>query len=179
MERRSRRIHKLKPARIRASPSYCAMFGSMKTSNRALDYVVTNLIDTCEDEEESFRIPPQAVRPPSLQSLLTEFARQRREFSRELESCSPSHAGQAQAQPTVNALGRLHRSWIQFRSAAAGGDEHAILAECERGESDAIEEYRKALESSLPAPLAAVVERQYRELQDTRIQMHRLWAPAE
>lgn len=145
----------------------------MKTANRTIDYVLTNLIDTCEDEEESFRIAAEDVHTPSLQSLLHQFARQRREFSRELESCSPSPRA-TQIGPTLNTLGQLHRDWIQFRFASVAGDEHAILAECERGESDAIEEYRKALDSSLPAPLAAVVERQYRELQHTRLQMHRL-----
>jgi uncharacterized protein (TIGR02284 family) len=146
----------------------------MKTGNRAVDYLVTNLIDTCEDGEESFRLAAEDVHTPSLQSILMECAQQRKAFSRELETCAPSP--NRSAEQTVHMLGGLHRSWLQFRFAAAAGDEHAILAECERGEVDALEEYRKALESRLPAPLAAIVERQYRELQDIHNRMQHLSA---
>jgi uncharacterized protein (TIGR02284 family) len=45
-----------------------------------------------------------------------------------------------------------------------GGDEHAILAECERGEDSAVEEFQKAVNDDLPPALQEVVSRQYAEI---------------
>jgi hypothetical protein len=49
----------------------------------------------------------------------------------------------------------------QQGSAAADGDDLAILEECERGEDVAKAKYRKALEEALPDDIRAVVQRQY------------------
>ena len=40
----------------------------------------------------------------------------------------------------------MHRAWINLKSAVTSGDDHAILAECERGEDSAVDEYKKAME---------------------------------
>jgi uncharacterized protein (TIGR02284 family) len=58
----------------------------------------------------------------------------------------------------------LHRGWIDLKSALTGGDEHAILAECERGEDSAVEQFQKAVEDDLPPALQEVVSRQYGEI---------------
>jgi uncharacterized protein (TIGR02284 family) len=58
----------------------------------------------------------------------------------------------------------LHRTWINLKSAVTSDDDHAILAECERGEDSAVEEYKKAIENGLSAPLREVVSRQYAEV---------------
>jgi uncharacterized protein (TIGR02284 family) len=58
----------------------------------------------------------------------------------------------------------LHRGWINLKSAITGGDEHAILAECERGEDSAVEEYKKALDDGLSPSAQEVVARQFAEI---------------
>jgi uncharacterized protein (TIGR02284 family) len=40
-------------------------------------------------------------------------------------------------------------------------DEHAVLAECERGEDAAKSAYQAALEEDLPPDVKAIVQRQY------------------
>ena len=55
----------------------------------------------------------------------------------------------------------MHRGWINIKSAVTGKDEHAILAECERGEDSAVAEYRKALDAGdLPAHVAETLRAQ-------------------
>ena len=54
----------------------------------------------------------------------------------------------------------MHRAWINLK-AATSGDDHAILAECERGEDSAVNEYKKAMTADLSSPLRETVSRQY------------------
>ena len=51
-----------------------------------------------------------------------------------------------------------------FKSAITGGDEHAILAECERGEDSAVEEYKKALDDGLTQSAQELVSRQFADI---------------
>ena len=66
-----------------------------------------------------------------------------------------------------SATGALHRGWINLKSALSRGDDHAILAECERGEDSAVEEYQTALDNGLSAPVRDIVSRQYVEIKAT------------
>jgi uncharacterized protein (TIGR02284 family) len=54
-----------------------------------------------------------------------------------------------------------------LKSALTGNDDHAILAEAERGEDTAVKSYRDALSKDLPSDIHMVVEQQYREIQQT------------
>ena len=58
----------------------------------------------------------------------------------------------------------MHRAWINIKSAVSSRDDHAILSECERGEDSAVAEYKKAMEGTLPGPLADIVSRQYTDV---------------
>jgi uncharacterized protein (TIGR02284 family) len=62
------------------------------------------------------------------------------------------------------AAGALHRGWINLKGALSRGDDHAILAECERGEDSAVEEYKKALDDDLSPSLYELVSRQYSDI---------------
>ena len=78
-----------------------------------------------------------------------------------------SHArslGEPEPETSSSATGALHRSWINLKSALTRGDDHAILAECERGEDSAVEEYKKAIDDNLSAQLREIVSRQYTEI---------------
>ena len=65
-----------------------------------------------------------------------------------------------------SAAGALHRGWINLKSALTRGDDHSILAECERGEDSAVEEFRKALNDGLSAPVQEIVSRQYVQIKE-------------
>ena len=57
----------------------------------------------------------------------------------------------------------MHRGWIDLKSALTSQDEHAILAECERGEDTAVAAYAEALaEEGLPGHVAATLQTQYK-----------------
>jgi len=44
------------------------------------------------------------------------------------------------------------------------GDDDAMLAECERGEESDEEEYKKAIDNGLSAPVRDIVSQQYAEI---------------
>jgi uncharacterized protein (TIGR02284 family) len=63
--------------------------------------------------------------------------------------------------------GALHRGWVDVKSAVTDRSDHAILAECEKGEDVAKKRYHDALEEDLPADVRAIVERQYQGVLQT------------
>ncbi|MEO7318692.1 MAG: PA2169 family four-helix-bundle protein, partial [Chthoniobacteraceae bacterium] len=59
--------------------------------------------------------------------------------------------------------GALHRGWIDLKAALTSKDEHAILAECERGEDSAVAHYTEALaDEGLPGHVTATLQTQYK-----------------
>ena len=97
---------------------------------------------------------------------LHEYSQQRSRFATELEGQARS-LGEPDPETSSTTAGALHRAWITLKSAVTRGDDHAILAQCERGEDSAVEEYEKAMADNLSAPLREIVARQYAEIKNT------------
>jgi len=131
----------------------------MKKQNNVID----NLIETLKDGQEGFQQAAESVSNPNLKSLFRNYSQQRSRFALALQSEARRH-GETDPETSSSATGALHRGWINLKSAITGGDEHAILAECERGEDSAIEEYKKALADGLTPSAQELVSRQFAEI---------------
>ena len=103
--------------------------------------VLDELIETLKDGQEGFRQAADAVKDSHLKSVFDQYSQQRSRFAAELQSQARS-LGEPEPETASSAAGELHRGWINLKSAVTGGDDHAILAECERGEDSAVEEYQ-------------------------------------
>jgi uncharacterized protein (TIGR02284 family) len=125
---------------------------------------INSLIETLKDGQEGFRQAAEAVKDPGLKSLFNEFSLQRARFAGELQSEAVS-LGESDPETDSSTSGSLHRAWINIKSAITSNDDHAILAECERGEDSAVKEYREAMEEDVPGPVRDVVSRQYQQVQ--------------
>jgi uncharacterized protein (TIGR02284 family) len=123
-----------------------------------------SLIETLKDGEEGFRQAAEAAKNPGLKSLFNEFSQQRSRFATELETQAKA-LGKAKPERASSAGGAMHRAWMNLKFVISSGDDDAILAECERGEDSAVNEYKEALEDGLTSPLRDIVSRQYREVQ--------------
>ena len=125
---------------------------------------LNSLIETLKDGQEGFRQAAEAVKDSQLKTLFNEFSLQRSKFAGELQS----HAiqlGESNPEDSSSTAGALHRAWINMKSAITSQDDHAILAECERGEDSAVAEYKKAMEDvELPSSVRDVVSRQYTDV---------------
>src|SRR5207245_10132620 len=63
---------------------------------------------------------------------------------------------------TVSAA--FNRGWMNIKSIVTGGSDDAIVAECERGEDSAIENYQRVLKQNLPPNVLPVVKHQFTEI---------------
>ena len=125
---------------------------------------INDLIETLKDGQEGFRQAAEAVEDPELKSLFNEYSLQRARFAGELQSDAIG-LGESNPEKRSSAAGAMHRAWIDLKSAITKHDDHAILAECERGEDSAIKEYQTAMEEEeLAAPVREVISRQYAEV---------------
>jgi uncharacterized protein (TIGR02284 family) len=123
--------------------------------------IIDNLIETLKDGEEGFRQAAEAVKDGQLRTLFTGYSQQRARFAGELRNASATKSDESSS-----VAGALHRTWIGLKSAITRGEEHGILAECERGEDSAVNAYKEALKSDGVTPaLRDIISRQYRDIQ--------------
>ncbi|MCA1619487.1 MAG: PA2169 family four-helix-bundle protein [Acidobacteria bacterium] len=133
-------------------------------STAQLISTLNNLIQTCRDGQEGFRIAADGVAGAELKELFHGYARQRASFAGELQDEVRRVGGEAADAGSV--AGSLHRGWLGLRTALTGADERAVLAECERGEDAALAAYRAALGVDMPASVRTTVERQFAEVKE-------------
>ena len=163
-----RRLVKIKETRSDLKTNHSYM-----TQRKETVLVVNNLIETLKDGQEGFKQAAEGVKDPQLKSLLSEYSRQRSRFASELHSQAQSLGG-LEPEESGSTAGALHRTWINLKSAVTSGDDHAILAECERGEDSAVKEYEKALKDNLSPSLRDIVARQYSEVKSAHDRIRKL-----
>ena len=135
---------------------------------------INSLIETLKDGQEGFRQASEAVKDSQLKMLFNEYSLQRSKFAGELQSEAIA-LGENKPTTTSSTAGAMHRGWINLKSAITGHDEHAILAECERGEDSAVNEYRKAMEQEdLSAPIRDTIARQFTYVKDAHDRIREL-----
>lgn len=135
---------------------------------------INSLIETLKDGQEGFKQASEAVKDSNLKSLFSEFSLQRAKFAAELQG-EARILGESEPEESSSAAGAMHRAWINLKSAVTSGDDHAILAECERGEDSAIKEYKDAMEEqNLSSPIREIVSRQYSEVKSAHDRIKQL-----
>jgi len=134
----------------------------MKEQQKTIS-VLNELIQTLKDGQEGFKQAAEGVKDPQLKSLFSEYSQQRSSFANALQNEARS-LGEPKPESSSSTAGALHRGWINLKSTLSGGDDHAILAECERGEDSAVEEYKKALDDGLTPTLQDLVSHQFTDI---------------
>ena len=125
---------------------------------------INGLIETLKDGQQGFKEASEAVKDSQLKSLFSEYSLQRAKFAGELQS-EAIGLGESNPEDSSSTAGAMHRAWINLKSAITSQDDHAILAECERGEDSAIAEYKKAMEEdALSATIRDTISRQYTDV---------------
>ena len=125
---------------------------------------INSLIETLKDGQEGFRQASEAVKDSQLKTLFNEYSLQRSKFAGELQNEAIS-LGEHNPENRSSSAGAMHRAWINLKSAITSQDDHAILAECERGEDSAVSEYKKAMEEEeFSSPIREAISRQYTDV---------------
>ena len=141
-------------------------------SDRSERAVLNHLIETCKDAERGFRHVAELAKDPVVKSLFLDIASQRERFAADLLPHAQRLGGANAHEGT--AVGALHRTWIDLRSAIFRDDADAVLHEAERGESFSRGVYQNALDSILPPTARELIESQYVELQKTADRLREL-----
>ncbi len=134
---------------------------------------INSLIETLKDGQEGFKQAAEAVKDSELKSLFREYSQQRARFATELQS-QARQFGEPKPEDSSSAAGAMHRAWINLKSVVTSGDDHAILAECERGEDSAVKEYKEAMQEGLSSPVSDIVSRQYTDVKDAHDRIKQL-----
>jgi uncharacterized protein (TIGR02284 family) len=125
---------------------------------------INGLIETLKDGQEGFRQASEAVKDSRLKAIFSEFSLQRARFAGELQN-EVITLGEHDPENTSSTAGAMHRAWINLKAAITSADDHAILAECERGEDSAVNEYKKAMEEEeISSPIRETISRQYADV---------------
>eukprot|EP01031_Cornospumella_fuschlensis_P016197 gene16197-19785_t len=108
--------------------------------------ILNDLIETLKDGQAGFRAAAEDIESSDLKTLFSKYSLQRSKFAGELQALA--HSLGEKEPPTGGSVGgAIHRGWIDIKAALMSKDEHAVLAECERGEDIAVAAYRKAIEN--------------------------------
>jgi uncharacterized protein (TIGR02284 family) len=120
--------------------------------------VLNNLIETCKDGELGFKTAAEGLKSADIKAKFMEYSRQRAEMVRALQTEVRTLGGDPEKSGSMS--GSLHRGWLDIKSVITGKDDHAIVAEAERGEDVAKAAYESALKETLPGTAHAVVLQQ-------------------
>jgi uncharacterized protein (TIGR02284 family) len=125
--------------------------------------VLNSLIETCKDAERGLLHAAELVNSPSMKTFFTDSADRRARCAAELLPHAQRLGGAQTADGTAGAT--LHRKWMDVRSLLSGHDDHAVVAEAERGDSVTLLAFKTAVEGALPATVRDLVEQAYKEME--------------
>jgi uncharacterized protein (TIGR02284 family) len=126
--------------------------------------ILNELIGTCRDGQEGFRMSAENIHNSEFRRLFNIFSQQRAQFVSELEAEVHRLGGE---RAKSNVAGWLERKWGTIKNAIAEGDEGGLIMECKQSEESAVNKYREALTKDLPLDVQYVVKRQYMDIKDS------------
>jgi len=130
----------------------------MQNDNNNAISVLNNLIETCKDGELGFKTAAEGLKSADIKTKFLEYSRQRSEMGRELQAEVRRLGGDPEKSGSMS--GSIHRGWLDIKSVITGKDDHAILAEAERGEDVAKSAYESASKETLPGTAQTIVQQQ-------------------
>jgi uncharacterized protein (TIGR02284 family) len=122
--------------------------------NKATISLLNSLIETVKDGEQGFKTAAEGLTSPDVKAKFLQYSRERGQMAGELQAevrrlgGDPEHSG--------SMSGAVHRGWLDIKSAITGRDDHAIVAEAERGEDVAKSAFENALKE-VPAGTTQVL----------------------
>jgi uncharacterized protein (TIGR02284 family) len=134
----------------------------MAVNREELIECLKDLIQTCRDGENGFQTAADHVKDTNLKALFGKCSIQRAQFASELESEVRQLGGNPAKSGSVSAA--FHRGWMNIKSIVTGGSDAAIIAECERGEDAAVENYQRVMKQNLPPNVLPVAKHQFTEI---------------
>ena len=124
------------------------------TNEKAIS-VLNDLIETCKDGERGFKTAAEGLTAPDIKNRFLRSSRERALMTSELQAEVRRLGGDPERSGSM--AGTLHRGWLDIKSVVTGKDDHAIVAEAERGEDVAKNAYESASKKVLPESAQVLV----------------------
>ena len=128
------------------------------TKNQEMESVLLDLIKSLQDGQKGFAEIGEHLKDATLKRYFLAESLKRASFRAELEN-QLHIAGMADVKESGSVAGALHRSWGELKAKLGGGD-HSLLETAEKGEDEAKDAYKKALEHELPLPIRSLLSEQ-------------------
>jgi uncharacterized protein (TIGR02284 family) len=135
---------------------------------------LNGLIQVCKDGELGYGTAAKDVRNTELETVFTEYAKQRGQFARKLQAEVERLGGKPEGSGSTG--GTLLRGWIDVKSALSSGSGAAIIATCETGEEVAVAAFQWAANLDISGPTRSLVEKQYKAIKEAHARLIRLKA---
>jgi uncharacterized protein (TIGR02284 family) len=101
------------------------------------------------DAEQGYHKAAEHVKDPDLKRLFEVYSDQRYHFGHDLKGEIKRLGGDLDKGPSFTS--KVHRTWMDLKSAVTSDDTESMLEECVRGENAAVEDYKEVLkETNLP-----------------------------
>jgi uncharacterized protein (TIGR02284 family) len=143
--------------------------------NKEAINTLNDLIEVAKNGQEGYRTAAEGISDAGLRSKFISLSNERAGFVKELQEQVRSLGGDPEKNSSVT--GAMHRGWINLKAAVSKKDEGAIIAECKRGDEDAVKSYEEALKKEeLGADVRSLVEKQASQVRsdyDNLLQMER------
>jgi len=137
---------------------------------------LNDLTETCRDGELGYRTAAANARNTQLESVFTDYSKQRGHFARALQVEVERLGGTPTDSGTSTAT--VFRGWINLKSALSGGDGGALIAACETGEETAVGAFELVANMDLTGLTKTLVEKQGHQVKEAHAHMLRLKAEA-
>ena len=144
----------------------------MALSNEEVVSTLNGLIETCKDGKNGYQTAAENVDNAEYKTLFNKYSQQRAGFAKELQAEVRNYNGDPEDSGSISA--KLHRGWMNIKSAVSSDDLDAIISECEEGEDAALENYLEALEKDLPADVRSIVQKQCDDIKDAHDHIRKL-----
>jgi uncharacterized protein (TIGR02284 family) len=133
-------------------------------NNNEVISILNGLVETCRRGQDVFRSAAEGIRNSEFRRLFNIFSQQRAQFISELQG--EIHRLGGDAGKTGSPVASLPDNTIPFPRPSNFRDEAATIAECQREEESAVNDYQEALKADLPLDVQYVVKRQYMDIKD-------------
>ncbi|MEZ0607131.1 PA2169 family four-helix-bundle protein [Fibrella sp. WM1] len=143
-----------------------------ETRGEILDQL-NKLLTSAHDAEKGYQEAAENVKDAELKSLFLAQSRERAEFGQELDREIRALGGDPEGGTSL--ASDLHRAWINIKSAVSGSTDKAVAEECQRGDAEALDEYRDVLEQTdIAASTRELLLRQKSKVESAHATMGRL-----
>lgn len=126
---------------------------------------LNQLLEKNYDAEKGYKEAAENTDNTLLKNILKSEAEKRHNFGIKLKDEIAKLGGMPEKEDST--ASKIHRTWIDVKTALAGNSDQSIIEECRRGDEAAIEEYESVLkDSELTDSSRKTVQQQREEITD-------------